>query len=242
MSNLQDVPLAEPENLPPTDQNATGNKSNSLKRFFKLGKKTNSSQEINAEASEVAAVEDEAKKDPAVKPGSIGRFLTRFKGTSKTGDLTITEPTEATSSSPTADVEEAVEKPAPNAKPTLKTSISSYWKVLFHRQKAANNRQGADSEEEPGAATEQLMDSNEMQQVQQEQQTDPIKAEDAYTVTPATSRHDLKASTATTTTLVPQKLCDLQPENCIPQIMEEVQVLTISDETVDPSLEEAIQN
>jgi len=84
MSNLQDVPLAEPENQTPTDQNTTGNKSNSLKRFFKLGKKSNSSQDINAEAGEVV-VEDEANKDPA-KPGSISRFLTRLKGTSKTGN------------------------------------------------------------------------------------------------------------------------------------------------------------
>ncbi|XP_034485684.1 uncharacterized protein LOC117790361 isoform X2 [Drosophila innubila] len=236
MSNLQDVPLAEPENQTPTDQNTTGHKSNSLKRFFKLGKKSNSSQDINAEAGEVT--EEEANKDPA-KPGSISRFLTRLKGTSKTGDLTITEPGESTSSSPTA-VEVAVERPVPNAKPTLKTSISSYWKVLFHRQKAAN-RQGAESEQEPAAtATEQSVDSHGMQQVQQEQQTDPIKVEDASTVTPATSRHDLKASA--TKTVVPQKLGDLQPGNCIPQILEEVQVLTISDEIVDPSLDETVQN
>lgn len=232
MSNLQDVPLAEPENIPTTEQNATGNKTNSLKRFFKLGKKSNSSQDINADASEM--LEDESNKDPS-KHKSISRFLTRLKGTSKPGDLPNTDPTEPTSSVQIV-AEEAVEKPVPNAKPTLKTSISTYWKLLFHRQKAAN-RQGVDSEQDSELPSEQQMDMNEIQQIQQEQQTDPIQMEDACTVTPATSRHDLKNST-----IMPQKLDELQAGNCIPQILEEVQVLTVSDEIVDPSLDETIQH
>ncbi|KAH8358996.1 hypothetical protein KR093_003790, partial [Drosophila rubida] len=198
MSNLQDVPLADPENLPPTDaQNVAATKSNSLKRFFKLGKKSTSSQDINADACEVV-VEEEVSKDTG-KPRTISRFLTRLKGTNKTGDLPVAEPAvePASGSSPPA-AEEASQKPAPvpNAKPTLKTSISSYWKMLFHRQKAAN-RQAADAEQEPAtteAAKEAQQPPPQQQfQVQQEQQTDPIRAEDAYTVTPATSNQDLEA-------------------------------------------------
>ncbi|KAH8399484.1 hypothetical protein KR215_011694 [Drosophila sulfurigaster] len=241
MSNLQDVPLAEPENIPPPteQQNVTGNKSNSLKRFFKMGKKSASSQDINADACEVVVEDQEGIKDPA-KPRTISRLLTRLKGANKTGDLPATEAmTEPASGSNPPVVEEGSERiaPAPNAKPTLKTSISSYWKLLFHRQKAAN-RQGADAD---AAGEQPTIEPKEMQQqqqklVQQEQQTDPIKAEDAYTVTPATSKQELE-------TMVPQKLTELKTaSHCIPQILEEVQVLPISDEIVDPTLEEAIEN
>ncbi|KAH8310778.1 hypothetical protein KR044_002997 [Drosophila immigrans] len=238
MSNLQDVPLAEPEIIPPTDpQNVTGTKSNSLKRFFKLGKKSNSTQDINADACE--AVDDEAGKDAAARPRTISRLLTRLKGANKTGDLPAAEPAieSASGSNPPAAEEDGekptpepvpleVAVPVPNAKPTLKTSISSYWKLLFHRQKSAN-RQGADADQEPAVATKEMQ--------QQEQQTDPIKAEDAYTVTPATSNVDLELP-------LQHKLGELKAGHGISQIMEEVQVLSISDEIVDPALEEATEH
>ncbi|KAH8406736.1 hypothetical protein KR222_008536 [Zaprionus bogoriensis] len=216
MSNLQDVPLAEPENMLSAEPSLTGPKTNSLKRFFKLGKKSNSSQEIS---EDVCEPEDDVNKD-ATKPGSISRFLTRLKGSNKSesGEQNV---------SSLSMLEESADRPLPNAKPTLKTSISNYWKLLFHRQKVAN-RQGMEAEQQGATELEQQIDLTEMQpvemqQVQQEQQTDPVKVEDASTVTPATSYHDLKSNT-------PAKLVDSMPE-----IPEEVQVLAISDEIVDSS-------
>lgn len=87
MSNLHDVPLAEPENIPTTEQNLTGTKTNSLKRFFKLGKKSISTQNISEGTCEP---EDDGTKDASKSPGSISRFLTRLKGTSKSGMLLST--------------------------------------------------------------------------------------------------------------------------------------------------------
>lgn len=78
MSNLQDVPLAAPETMPTTEHDTAGTKSNSLKRFFKLGRKSITPSDFSEDQIDV---EDEAK-DP-VKPGSISRFLTRLKGTTK---------------------------------------------------------------------------------------------------------------------------------------------------------------
>ncbi|XP_030556439.1 uncharacterized protein LOC115759607 isoform X2 [Drosophila novamexicana] len=207
MSNLQDVPLAEPEDLPTIEQDTAGSKSNSLKRFFKLGKKSNTSQEA---CEEVTELEDEANKDPA-KPGSISRLLTRLKGNSKT------EQNEPTSSNNETAVEEAADKPVPNLKPTIKTSISGYWKQLFHRQKVANRQ-----EQKPATDQETI-------ELQDEpQQTDSINAEEGPTIAAAEAlREDIILN-------VPEKTMDNQT-NCIPEIIEEVQMLAISDEIVDPS-------
>lgn len=96
------------------------------------------------------------------------------------------DPSEPNSSSVTC-LDEARERPAPNPKLNLKTSISSYWKVLFNRQKAAA-RQGVENEQ-PSELNDEM---TEMQQVQQGQQTDPVKFDDVATiVTPKTSFHDL---------------------------------------------------
>lgn len=84
MSNLHDVPLAEPENIPTTEQNLNVPKSNSLKRFFKLGRRSNSSQEINEETCEP---EDEGNKEVTKPPGSISRFFTKLKGPSRSGTV-----------------------------------------------------------------------------------------------------------------------------------------------------------
>lgn len=84
MSNLHDVPLAEPENIQSTEQNLNVPKSNSLKRFFKLGRRSNSSQDIGEETCEP---EDEGNKEAKKPPGSISRFLTKLKGTSRSGKL-----------------------------------------------------------------------------------------------------------------------------------------------------------
>lgn len=81
MSNLQDVPLAAPETMPTTEHDTAGTKSNSLKRFFKLGKKSIANHEFSEDPNDV---EDEAKD--TVKPGSISRFLTRLKGASKSSN------------------------------------------------------------------------------------------------------------------------------------------------------------
>ncbi|XP_064550765.1 uncharacterized protein LOC135436922 isoform X2 [Drosophila montana] len=221
MSNLQDVPLAEPEDLPTIEQDTAGSKSNSLKRFFKLGKKSNTSQESSQDASEeVSELEDEANKDPA-KPGSISRLLTRLKGSSKTEQ---NEPTSSNNET-AVEAEEATDKPVPNLKPTIKTSISGYWKQLFHRQKVANRQ-------EQKLATDQ--ETTELQDEQQEsnqespQQTDSINAEEGPTTAAAESlREDIMLN-------VPEKTMDNQT-NCIPEIIEEVQMLAVSDEIVDAS-------
>ncbi|EDW68124.1 uncharacterized protein [Drosophila virilis] len=213
MSNLQDVPLAEPEDLPTIEQDTAGSKSNSLKRFFKLGKKSNTSQEASDEVTEL---EDEANKDPA-KPGSISRLLTRLKGNSKT------EQNEPTSSNNETAVEEAADKPVPNLKPTIKTSISGYWKQLFHRQKVANRQ-----EQKSATDQETIELQDEPQESMEPQQTDSINAEEGPTTAAAEAlREDIILN-------VPEKTMDNQT-NCIPEIIEEVQMLAISDEIADPS-------
>ncbi|XP_052843764.1 uncharacterized protein LOC128257008 [Drosophila gunungcola] len=129
MSNLQEIPLAEPEGLEVASSDVTPTpKSNSLKRFFKISKKPL----MRDQAEDVS--ESSSSEDPKElgKSNTISRFFTRKKGASKD----VPE-----QSSSIADPEEQ-EKPQPNVKPTIKTSISSYWKILFHRQKG--QRQNAD--------------------------------------------------------------------------------------------------
>lgn len=120
------------------------------------------------------------------------------------------DPSEPNSSSVTC-LDENQERPAPHPKLNLKTSISSYWKVLFNRQKAAARQ---DAETDQQSELNEELGSSEMQQVQQGQQTDPVKFDDVATiVTPKTSFHDLTANTVE---------------------IEEVHMLPISNETVSP--------
>ncbi|KAI8044463.1 hypothetical protein M5D96_000626 [Drosophila gunungcola] len=117
MSNLQEIPLAEPEGLEVASSDVTPTpKSNSLKRFFKISKKPL----MRDQAEDVS--ESSSSEDP--------------KELGKSNTINVPE-----QSSSIADPEEQ-EKPQPNVKPTIKTSISSYWKILFHRQKG--QRQNAD--------------------------------------------------------------------------------------------------
>ncbi|EDV98625.1 uncharacterized protein LOC6569973 [Drosophila grimshawi] len=203
MSNLQDVPLTEPENIIPTtndsttDNDTSGPKSNSLKRFFKLGKKANPTQNFAEDGNEL---DDEVNKDTA-KPGTINRLLTRLKSTSKTESI---EP--STSTNP--DMEETSGKPAPNAKPTLKSSISTYWRHLFHRQKAINREGSHDHQDFPETKQEAI-------ELNQVQQTEPAIAEIGLPETPVTSRETIKM---------------IGTEK---SLEEEVQMLAISDDIVD---------
>ncbi|TDG47593.1 hypothetical protein AWZ03_006032 [Drosophila navojoa] len=217
MSNLQDVPLAAPETMPTAEHDTAGTKSNSLKRFFKLGRKSITPSDFSEDQIDL---EDEAK-DPG-KPGSISRFLTRLKGTTKS-TVQFTEPDEPASSTVSPAVEEATDKPVPNAKPTIKTSISGYWKQLFHRQKAANRQ-----EEKPAIEMENVPESP---QISQEQQSDPVQAEEEPTIPAAEPLPE------TTDITEPEKTSDIHL-NCIPEILEEVQMLAISDVVLNASNEE----
>lgn len=115
---------------------------------------------------------------------------------------------------------ETRERPAPNPRLNIKTSISSYWKVLFNRQKSSRRR-GVNTEQESGMEEEEEVATTDLQQVQQEQQTDPVKFDDAeISVTPETSVLDFKAK------------AEQEMVNPIPAMSEEVHVLPISDETV----------
>lgn len=121
---------------------------------------------------------------------------------------------------------ETRERPAPNPRLNLKTSISSYWKVLFNRQKASPRR-GVNTEQE----SEEEIVTTDLQQVQQEQQTDPVKFDDAeISVTPETSVLDFKAK------------ADQELVNPITAMSEEVHVLPISEETVSPLQEKMLND
>lgn len=138
------------------------------------------------------------------------------------GTVQFAEPVVPASSMLNPAVEEATDKPVPNVKPTIKTSISGYWKQLFHRQKAANRQ-----EENPAMDQE----VNESHQIPQEQQTDPVQAEvEPIIPTAEPLSEELNI-------IVPEKTMDNQI-NCIPEILEEVQMLAISDEALSASNEE----
>ncbi|EDV48507.1 uncharacterized protein LOC6553816 [Drosophila erecta] len=121
MSNLQDIPLGD-QGLPVDGPEvAPTPKSNSLKRFFKISKKPLMRDQVEDD-------DDSSSQDNKElgKSNTISRFFTRLKGANKDG--------QEASGSAVDPVEH--EKPLPNAKPTIKTSISSYWKLLFNRQKS----------------------------------------------------------------------------------------------------------
>ena len=115
-------------------------------------------------------------------------------------------------------MDEADDKPVPNAKPTIKTSISGFWKQLFHRQKATNRQEQNPSTDE------------EASELQQQQPTNLIKSENGPIIPAAEALPQDKNIP------VPEKTMDNQ-KNCIPEILEEVQMLAISDEVADPSNE-----
>ncbi|XP_001360020.3 uncharacterized protein [Drosophila pseudoobscura] len=162
MSNMQDVPLPEPEGLDGSGVASTvSTKSTSLKRFFKLSKKPHNFQEELQDVAESAG----RQKDPS-KNNTMGRFFTRFKNAQKDGD----EPVSSTSNVTTVAGEEEQQqqdqgqvsnKPLPNVKPTIKESISSYWKMLFTRTKA---------QKQAGSGMSVGMEEvHELQQVKQDQ-------------------------------------------------------------------------
>jgi len=79
MSNLQDVPLADPEVLPVDDSDVTpAPKSNSLKRFFKISKKPLMRDQVE----EVSETSSQDHKELG-RSNTISRFFTRLKGSSK---------------------------------------------------------------------------------------------------------------------------------------------------------------
>ncbi|XP_016993940.2 uncharacterized protein [Drosophila takahashii] len=167
MSNLQDVPLADPEGLPVVDgsEATPAPKSSSLKRFFKISKKPLMRDHVE-EVSETSSQDNRELG----RSNTISRFFTRLKGSNKDGQE---------QSSSIADPVEHDQKPMPNAKPTIKTSISTYWKLLFHRQK--NHRQNAGfglSQNAEGESEE----VHELQPVNHESETEfqsPVKVEEA---------------------------------------------------------------
>ncbi|KAH8324990.1 hypothetical protein KR074_002245, partial [Drosophila pseudoananassae] len=159
MSNLEDIPLAEPQALPvASSEMSQSSKSNSLKRFFKVSKKPLMRDQADEDSD--ASDEDNAKEDS--KPKTLTRFFSR----NKTAQKDVAE----SSNSMENPISER-EKPIPNAKPTIKASISSYWKLLFHRQK---NRQdaGSGAQQSSLGATEEE-EVHELQPVQLQESRTP---------------------------------------------------------------------
>ncbi|XP_017102688.2 uncharacterized protein [Drosophila bipectinata] len=152
MSNLEDIPLEEPQALPAApSETSQPSKSNSLKRFFKVSKKPLMRDQADDESD--ASDEDNAKEDS--KPKTLTRFFSR----NKTAQKDVAEPSNSMENPITQR-----EKPIPNVKPTIKASISSYWKLLFHRQK---NRQDAGSgAQQSGLGATEEEELHELQPVQ----------------------------------------------------------------------------
>ncbi|XP_017084722.2 uncharacterized protein LOC108117061 [Drosophila eugracilis] len=156
MSNLQEIPLADPEGLPVDGSNvATTPKSNSLKRFFKISKKPMMRDQVEDESETSSQDNKELGKS-----NTISRFFTRMKGSSKDG--------QEQSTSIAADPVDP-EKPLPNIKPTIKTSISTYWKLLFNRQKSQRQNAKLGLNDNPENDSEEV---HELQPVNQETETD----------------------------------------------------------------------
>ncbi|XP_039491811.1 uncharacterized protein LOC120451870 [Drosophila santomea] len=157
MSNLQDIPLADPEGLTVDGSEVTPTpKSNSLKRFFKISKKPLMRDQV--EDDDETSSQDNKELG---KSNTISRFFTRLKGASKD----VQEPSRS--------VVEPVEheKPLPNAKPTIKTSISSYWKLLFNRQKSQRQNVGFGQSNSNNVGNESE-EVHELQPVNQDPDTD----------------------------------------------------------------------
>ncbi|KAH8344412.1 hypothetical protein KR084_011033, partial [Drosophila pseudotakahashii] len=180
MSNLQDVPLADPEGLPVVDGSEVtpAPKSSSLKRFFKISKKPLMRDHVE-EVSETSSQDNRELG----RSNTISRFFTRLKGSNKDGQeqsSSIAEPVEH-------------EKPMPNAKPTIKTSISTYWKLLFHRQKSHRQNAGFGLSQNAESEPEEV---HELQPVNHESETDihpTASVEKAEVEEPATDQEPSNA-------------------------------------------------
>ncbi|KAH8281651.1 hypothetical protein KR054_001988, partial [Drosophila jambulina] len=116
MSNLQDVPLAEPGVLTVADSEETQmSKNNSLKRFFKLSKKP----AVKEYASDVSLGDNKELR----KTSTLSRIFSRKKLPSND------EPEQSGS------IQE--DRPSTTPKP-VKSSMSMYWKRLFNLHKNQN--------------------------------------------------------------------------------------------------------
>ncbi|XP_030374627.1 uncharacterized protein LOC115624170 [Scaptodrosophila lebanonensis] len=193
MSNMQDVPLAEQESVPSAGTDSAKPKSNTLKRLLKLGKKPTGNPD-GADNTE-NSVEDIADSEIDVKKSTtISRFLTRLKGSSKQD---ADEPSTSSSFGVDADG-----KPLPNSKPTLKSSLSNYWRNIFKRHQAANKNQNAAVQEQ-----------NEADELEDEQEL-------------KTAHHISEAGSASQVA-IPKRT---EEHNPIPEVIEEVQMLALSDD------------
>ncbi|XP_022215826.2 uncharacterized protein LOC111069911 [Drosophila obscura] len=168
MSNMQDVPLAEPEVMAGSVASSTATtKSSSLKRFFKLSKKPHNLQDELQDANESVV----RQKDPS-KNNTVGRFFTRFKHAHKdvSDEPSSSASTEATDAGEEQQQQEQAQgqgsnKPSPNMKPTIKESISGYWKMLFNRTKAQKHDGSGMSD----GMSDGMEEVHELQQVKQDQ-------------------------------------------------------------------------
>lgn len=169
MSNLENIPLAEPQALPMAPSEITqASKASSLKRFFKVSKKPLIRDQPDDDS--------DASSDDNAKEGSKPKTLTRFFQRNKTGNkgkisvyhilrsITIFPPDVLEASNTVERSVSEQEKPIPNAKPTIKASISTYWKLLFHRQKTRQDAGSGAEQSNLGAAEQEEV--HELQQVQ----------------------------------------------------------------------------
>ncbi|XP_017060688.1 uncharacterized protein LOC108101030 [Drosophila ficusphila] len=157
MSNLQEISLAGPECLPVTETNVTPPpKSNSLKRFFKISKKPLVRDQVDNDS--VSSSEDNKELG---KSRTISRFFTRLK---KTNKVSVDQEQSSSIAEP-----EVREKPPPNPKLRVKSSISSYWKLLFQRQKAQRQIAEFGLENSPENMVEEV---HELQPVNHESETE----------------------------------------------------------------------
>ncbi|KAH8356793.1 hypothetical protein KR200_004945 [Drosophila serrata] len=150
MSNLQDVPLAEPEVLPVADsEEAQMSKANSLKRFFKISKKP----AVKEYGSDVSLNGDNKELR---KTSTLSRLFSRKKLPTKDGankDGPNKDEPEQSSSMGTPMTQEKPEKPNPKA---VKSSMSMYWKRLFHLHKAQNQEGGSGLDQGPVNGPEEV--------------------------------------------------------------------------------------
>ncbi|KAH8334244.1 hypothetical protein KR059_007918 [Drosophila kikkawai] len=137
MSNLQDVPLNESEGLPGED--AQMSKTNSLKRFFKLSKKP-ALKEYGSETS------IEGDKELG-KSKTLSRIFSRRKIPNKDGPKKDEPNTNGPEQSSSMSTPIQQDKPLTTTKPGVKSSMSMYWKRLFHLHKAQNQDEGSGPEQ-----------------------------------------------------------------------------------------------
>ncbi|KAH8255643.1 hypothetical protein KR038_007737, partial [Drosophila bunnanda] len=149
MSNLQDVPLAEPEVLPVADsEEAQMSKTNSLKRFFKISKKP----AIKEYASDVSIDGDNKELR---KTSTLSRLFSRKKLPNKDGASKDAPNTDEPEQSSSMGIPMTQEKPL-TAPKTVKSSMSMYWKRLFHLHKAQNQEGGSGPDQGPVNGPEEV--------------------------------------------------------------------------------------